>query len=146
MKPDIAASMTEFMGEAERLHVPVIDGVAAAIKFAEAIVGMRLRTAKAGDWRIRSPTVPGQAHRLCAGNAVSSQGARGPRLSSDPAELTMDLDFANLPEMASPTSMVHTARTTATGGSRGGCPVGGLAVPTNTTSAPQSHGPLRRSR
>lgn len=31
MKPDIAASMTEFMGEAERLHVPVIDGVAAAI-------------------------------------------------------------------------------------------------------------------
>lgn len=55
MNPDTAASMTEFMGEAERLHVPVIDGVAAAIKFAEAIVGMRLRTAKAGDWRIRSP-------------------------------------------------------------------------------------------
>lgn len=33
----------------ERLHVPVIDGVAAAIKFAEAIVGMRLRTSKVGD-------------------------------------------------------------------------------------------------
>lgn len=33
----------------ERLGVPVIDGVAAAIKFAEAIVGMRLRTSKVGD-------------------------------------------------------------------------------------------------
>jgi len=32
-----------------RLGVPVIDGVAAAVKFAEAIVGMGLRTSKAGD-------------------------------------------------------------------------------------------------
>lgn len=33
----------------ERLGVPVIDGVAAAVKFAEALVGMRLRTSKVGD-------------------------------------------------------------------------------------------------
>ncbi|MBB6464858.1 allantoin racemase [Aminobacter lissarensis] len=32
-----------------RLGVPVIDGVAAAVKFAEAIVGMGLRTSKVGD-------------------------------------------------------------------------------------------------
>lgn len=33
----------------QRLGVPVIDGVAAAVKFAEAIVGMGLRTSKIGD-------------------------------------------------------------------------------------------------
>lgn len=33
----------------QRLGVPVIDGVAAAVKFAEAIVGMGLRTSKVGD-------------------------------------------------------------------------------------------------
>lgn len=33
----------------ERLGVPVVDGVAAAVKFAEAIVGMGLRTSKGGD-------------------------------------------------------------------------------------------------
>ncbi|KQY10463.1 Asp/Glu racemase [Rhizobium sp. Root73] len=33
----------------ERLQVPVIDGVAAAVKFAEAIVGMGLKTSKRGD-------------------------------------------------------------------------------------------------
>ncbi|WP_018236835.1 aspartate/glutamate racemase family protein [Ensifer sp. BR816] len=33
----------------ERLGLPVVDGVAAAVKFAEAIVGMGLRTSKIGD-------------------------------------------------------------------------------------------------
>ena len=33
----------------DRLQVPVIDGVAAAVKFAEAIVGMGLKTSKRGD-------------------------------------------------------------------------------------------------
>ncbi|MBW0368373.1 aspartate/glutamate racemase family protein [Ensifer adhaerens] len=33
----------------QRLGVPVIDGVAAAVKFAEALVGMGLRTSKIGD-------------------------------------------------------------------------------------------------
>ena len=33
----------------ERLGVPVIDGVAAAVKFAEALVGLGLRTSKTGD-------------------------------------------------------------------------------------------------
>lgn len=33
----------------QRLGVPVIDGVAAAVKFAEALVGMGLRTSKLGD-------------------------------------------------------------------------------------------------
>jgi allantoin racemase len=33
----------------EKLGVPVIDGVAAAVKFAEALVGLGLRTSKKGD-------------------------------------------------------------------------------------------------
>lgn len=33
----------------QRLQVPVIDGVAAAVKFAEALVGLGLRTSKRGD-------------------------------------------------------------------------------------------------
>jgi allantoin racemase len=33
----------------DRLRVPVIDGVAAAVKFAEALVGMGLKTSKRGD-------------------------------------------------------------------------------------------------
>ncbi len=33
----------------EKLEVPVIDGVAAAVKFAEALVGLSLRTSKRGD-------------------------------------------------------------------------------------------------
>jgi allantoin racemase len=33
----------------DRLRVPVIDGVAAAVKFAEALVGLGLRTSKRGD-------------------------------------------------------------------------------------------------
>lgn len=33
----------------ERLQVPVIDGVAAAVKFAEALVGLGIRTSKRGD-------------------------------------------------------------------------------------------------
>jgi allantoin racemase len=32
-----------------KLGVPVIDGVAAAVKFAEALVGLGLRTSKKGD-------------------------------------------------------------------------------------------------
>jgi allantoin racemase len=32
------------------LHVPVIDGVVAAVKLVEALVGMRLSTSKRGDW------------------------------------------------------------------------------------------------
>ncbi|MBC7942145.1 MAG: aspartate/glutamate racemase family protein [Chitinophagaceae bacterium] len=34
----------------QRLGVPVIDGVSAAVKLAEALVGLGLRTAKAGDY------------------------------------------------------------------------------------------------
>jgi allantoin racemase len=33
-----------------RLGVPVVDGVTAAVKFAEALVGLGLRTAKSGDY------------------------------------------------------------------------------------------------
>ncbi|MEJ6781215.1 aspartate/glutamate racemase family protein [Aminobacter sp. Piv2-1] len=44
------AGMADLAQFLEReLSVPVIDGVAAAVKFAEAIVGMGLRTSKAGD-------------------------------------------------------------------------------------------------
>ncbi|MCA0275690.1 MAG: aspartate/glutamate racemase family protein [Proteobacteria bacterium] len=41
------ADLAKFLEQ--RLGVPVIDGVAAAVKFAEAIVGMGLRTSKVGD-------------------------------------------------------------------------------------------------
>lgn len=34
----------------QRLGVPVVDGVAAAVKFAEALAALRLRTAKRGDY------------------------------------------------------------------------------------------------
>jgi allantoin racemase len=34
----------------DRLGVPVIDGVSAAVKFAEALVGLRLQTSKIGDY------------------------------------------------------------------------------------------------
>jgi allantoin racemase len=33
----------------DKLQVPVIDGVAAAIKFAEALIGLGLKTSKRGD-------------------------------------------------------------------------------------------------
>jgi allantoin racemase len=39
--------LTRFLEE--RLHVPVIDGVAAAVKFAEALVSLGLKTSKRGD-------------------------------------------------------------------------------------------------
>lgn len=39
----------------ERLGVPVIDGVAAAVKFAEALVGLGLRTSRRGDY---APPIP----------------------------------------------------------------------------------------
>lgn len=41
------ADLTRFLED--KLQVPVIDGVAAAIKFAEALVGLNLRTSKRGD-------------------------------------------------------------------------------------------------
>ena len=41
------AELTRFL--AEKLQVPVIDGVAAAVKFAEALVGLGLKTSKRGD-------------------------------------------------------------------------------------------------
>jgi allantoin racemase len=41
------ADLTRFLQE--RLQVPIIDGVAAAVKFAEALVGMGLKTSKRGD-------------------------------------------------------------------------------------------------
>ena len=34
----------------QRLRVPVIDGVAAAVKFAEALAALGLRTSKRGDY------------------------------------------------------------------------------------------------
>jgi allantoin racemase len=39
----------------QRLGVPVIDGVGAAVKFAEALVGMGLRTSKHGDYATPLP-------------------------------------------------------------------------------------------
>jgi len=41
------ADLSRFLEE--RLQVPVIDGVAAAVKFAEALVGLGMRTSKRGD-------------------------------------------------------------------------------------------------
>ena len=41
----------------ERLQVPVIDGVAAAVKFAEALVGLGLKTSKRGDLAYPLPKV-----------------------------------------------------------------------------------------
>jgi allantoin racemase len=41
------ADLTRFLED--RLQVPVIDGVAAAVKFAEALVGLGLKTSKRGD-------------------------------------------------------------------------------------------------
>jgi allantoin racemase len=41
------ADLSRFLED--RLQVPVIDGVAAAVKFAEALVGLGLRTSKRGD-------------------------------------------------------------------------------------------------
>jgi allantoin racemase len=41
------ADLTHFLEE--KLGVPVIDGVVAAVKFAEALVGMGLKTSKRGD-------------------------------------------------------------------------------------------------
>ncbi len=41
------ADLTNFLED--RLQVPVIDGVAAAVKFAEALVGLGLKTSKRGD-------------------------------------------------------------------------------------------------
>lgn len=41
------ADLTKYLED--RLQVPVIDGVAAAVKFAEALVGLGLRTSKRGD-------------------------------------------------------------------------------------------------
>jgi allantoin racemase len=41
---DLAASF------AERFAVPVVEGVSAAVKLAEALVGLRLATSKAGGW------------------------------------------------------------------------------------------------
>jgi allantoin racemase len=39
----------------DRLGVPVIDGVSAAVKFAEALVGLRLQTSKIGDYAAPLP-------------------------------------------------------------------------------------------
>ncbi len=39
----------------QRLGVPVIDGVSAAVKFAEALVGLRLQTSKIGDYAAPLP-------------------------------------------------------------------------------------------
>ena len=40
---------------AQRLGVPVIDGVAAGVKLAEALVGMKLKTSKRGDYALPLP-------------------------------------------------------------------------------------------
>ncbi|WP_309678812.1 aspartate/glutamate racemase family protein [Polaromonas sp.] len=45
------AGMTDLCGElTQELGVPVIDGVTAAVKLAEALVALRLRTSKRGDY------------------------------------------------------------------------------------------------
>ena len=38
-----------YVHQASKLGIPVIDGVAAAVRFAEALVGLGLKTAKHGD-------------------------------------------------------------------------------------------------
>ncbi|MFU0506935.1 aspartate/glutamate racemase family protein [Pseudaminobacter sp. NGMCC 1.201702] len=48
----------------DRLQVPVIDGVAAAVKFAEALVGMGLKTSKRGD--LAYPLVKPYAGKLAS--------------------------------------------------------------------------------
>ena len=39
----------------QRLGVPVVDGVSAAVKFAEALVGLKLKTEKRGDYAAPLP-------------------------------------------------------------------------------------------
>jgi allantoin racemase len=55
---ELAASLTR------ELQVPVIDGVAAAVKMAEALVGLGLKTSKHGDLAspLRKRYVGGLAH------------------------------------------------------------------------------------
>jgi len=47
----------------ERLGVPVIEGVAAAVKLAEALVSLRLATSKRGEWGYPPPPPPAGAPR-----------------------------------------------------------------------------------
>jgi|SRR5882724_9468145 len=50
---------------ADRLRVPVIEGVAAAVKMVEALLALRLRTSKAGAWGYPVPkTVTGPAANM----------------------------------------------------------------------------------
>ena len=69
---ELAASLTR------ELQVPVIDGVAAAVKIAEALVGLGLKTSKHGD--LASPLrkrVCGRLGAYCAGvTACSPDGAQ----------------------------------------------------------------------
>jgi allantoin racemase len=58
----------------DRLQVPVIDGVAAAVKFAEALVGLGLTTSKRGD--LAYPLPKAYAGKL-AGYAVGNRLTNG---------------------------------------------------------------------
>lgn len=53
INPNTTASMTRKLGAAagieREIGMPVIDGVGAAVKFVEALVGLGLRTSKVGD-------------------------------------------------------------------------------------------------
>ncbi|NRP69624.1 hypothetical protein ILFOPFJJ_00496 [Ensifer psoraleae] len=61
----------------DRLQVPVIDGVAAAVKFAEAIVGMGLKTSKRGDL---APPLP-KIYRGKLASYAPGNGLVGPTTS-----------------------------------------------------------------
>lgn len=66
------ADLTKYLEE--RLQVPVIDGVAAAVKFAEALAGLGLRTSKRGD--LAHPLPKHYAGKL-AGYAMGPRFANG---------------------------------------------------------------------
>jgi allantoin racemase len=53
---DLAAALADEFG------LPVVEGVSAAVKLAEALVGLKLRTSKAGAWAAPTPKKPGVGH------------------------------------------------------------------------------------
>jgi allantoin racemase len=75
------AGMADLTAEIQRaLGVPVIDGVAAAVKFVEALVGMGVGTSKVGDlaWP-RPKTYTGAMAHLAPGAPRAEPGARAAR-------------------------------------------------------------------
>lgn len=65
-----------------RLPVPVIDGVAAAVKFAEALVGGGLRTSKHGDLAYPLPKAYSGCLASYAPSALQGLGEQGPEINA----------------------------------------------------------------